>query len=863
MSKINTTENDHHQTIHAEVDEQMPWFPAKTFKNEAGVFFKRNTSERIWLVFEDPSTSRMGKWMSIIMMLLIVISCVGFILASVPSYCEVVETGATAECSTAEEWARYDATQCGADSDSSCDCTVPIFEPTPIPIFDTIEAVCIYLFTADYVIRMATVGNVDPGLWNGKTEWTGGVKRTWKYSIGALNMVDIVAIIPFWIEVILQQGSPLGFVRVLRLARVFRIFKLGKYNEGMSLFARTLHASIPALSLLCFFVMIGVVLFGSIIFFIEGGTFRQSDLCPDGFYWVMVTMTTVGYGDQFPQTPLGKFFTIICMLCGILTLALPITVLGSNFANEYDAMHGKSDEEAQEEKKFWEHFASMVADNMIGDSEKKLSVNASVSRARLRTLLLSHAQGPATMAQGFHHVPNLSGKGAESEGGSGSGSGSPSTVPVTPSVSGQKGHQPVNNDGVVTQLQMMMEQMATTIEGLKMVNRNNYSSNSGEMEVEEINSRNSSPANVQPMPRRGASGSINIFTAEQDKLVKQKGKVKEKLSGVGVMPTFDIYKSVCVQQQQHVDDNDNNNTKITIENLDKEEEFKHRHPQGHTLNLQSTFKKTGSSKLARDRLQKMGKSFKWGHSMMKTAKTYKGLGETSKRVEVEVLTASGFHQVDQVAFTVVMGPKQHETESLGLEEGGVVAHNSVMTYDIPLSTHSGTMLVSNVEIIAHCGEEVLGSVVVGLKEGVNGQVVEYRLNNSNNLYLKIRNGNGSGNENKNRNKRSNFAGSGRVGLRMSFVEDKSGDKAEHKFGTSFGKFLVSGKKIGAGGERIMGEEGFRPIPVYPKMAKESRMWRDSGGGGGVGGGVKYNMSESASVKRRSELNEFMHNTKTQ
>ena len=349
----------------------MPWFPAKTFKNEAGVFIKRNTSERIWLVFEDPSTSRMGKWMSIIMMLLIVISCVGFILASVPSYCEVVETGATAECSTAEEWARYDATQCGADSDSSCDCTVPIFEPTPIPIFDTIEAICIYLFTADYVIRMATVGNVDPGLWNGKTEWTGGVKRTWKYSIGALNMVDIVAIIPFWIEVILQQGSPLGFVRVLRLARVFRIFKLGKYNEGMSLFARTLHASIPALSLLCFFVMIGVVLFGSIIFFIEGGTFRQSDLCPDGcyhrmngysgeeeispfisipysFYWVMVTMTTVGYGDQFPQTPLGKFFTIICMLCGILTLALPITVLGSNFANEYDAMHGKSDEEAQE-----------------------------------------------------------------------------------------------------------------------------------------------------------------------------------------------------------------------------------------------------------------------------------------------------------------------------------------------------------------------------------------------------------------------------------------------------------------------------------------------------------------------------------
>lgn len=80
---------------------------------------------------------------------------------------------------------------------------------------------------------MFTVNQVDPPLWNGKPQWTSKLLRTYKYAVGALNLVDLIAIIPFWVELLLDTGSPLGFVRVLRLARVFRIFKLGKYNEGM------------------------------------------------------------------------------------------------------------------------------------------------------------------------------------------------------------------------------------------------------------------------------------------------------------------------------------------------------------------------------------------------------------------------------------------------------------------------------------------------------------------------------------------------------------------------------------------------------------------------------------------------------
>jgi len=98
MSKISATEvdeisqspsTDRHQNKFEEGEdgeEKKPFFPAKMFRNDAGVVITRNFGERVWLVFEDPSTSLMGKWMSIIMMLLIVISCVGFVMASVPKY---------------------------------------------------------------------------------------------------------------------------------------------------------------------------------------------------------------------------------------------------------------------------------------------------------------------------------------------------------------------------------------------------------------------------------------------------------------------------------------------------------------------------------------------------------------------------------------------------------------------------------------------------------------------------------------------------------------------------------------------------------------------------------------------------------
>jgi potassium voltage-gated channel Shaker-related subfamily A protein 1/potassium voltage-gated channel Shaker-related subfamily A protein len=179
-----------------------------------------------------------------------------------------------------------------------------------------------------------------------------------RYLCQVMNVIDAVAIVPFYIELGSSSGSSIAIVRVLRLARMLRIFKASKYNEGTKLLSHTIWRSLPALSLLFFFTALGVVRYGSLIFFMEGGDFRVTADFPGGAYlrpdlvggqevspyasipvacfWVIVTGTTVGFGDLYPTSGGGRFVACICMYIGLLVLALPITVVGSNFTMVYE-----------------------------------------------------------------------------------------------------------------------------------------------------------------------------------------------------------------------------------------------------------------------------------------------------------------------------------------------------------------------------------------------------------------------------------------------------------------------------------------------------------------------------------------------
>lgn len=142
----------------------------------------------------------------------------------------------------------------------------------------------------------------------------------------------------------------MSFMRAVRLVRVFRVFKFGRYSIGIQIFLGAIKNSLVSLSILAFLMLIAMVLFASAMYYAEFGqpeyiekygpnwrTDGPYSSIPACFWWAIVTMTTVGYGDTFPVSPSGKMVATACMVCGIIILALPISVLGSNFNKMVDA----------------------------------------------------------------------------------------------------------------------------------------------------------------------------------------------------------------------------------------------------------------------------------------------------------------------------------------------------------------------------------------------------------------------------------------------------------------------------------------------------------------------------------------------
>lgn len=176
-----------------------------------------------------------------------------------------------------------------------------------------------------------------------------------------MNIVDLVAILPFYISFVSSSGGSVSIVRILRLARILRVFKVGSLKRYLKLIEKTMVKSLPALGLLLFFAALGVVLFASILYFLEHGSFVVNEDFPEGAfvrwnslhnakeespfrsiltacYWAVVTSTTVGYGDLYPTTDAGRALAIVLMYLGILIIALPVGVVGSSFSKEYEKM---------------------------------------------------------------------------------------------------------------------------------------------------------------------------------------------------------------------------------------------------------------------------------------------------------------------------------------------------------------------------------------------------------------------------------------------------------------------------------------------------------------------------------------------
>ncbi|CAH1272150.1 KCNA4 [Branchiostoma lanceolatum] len=158
------------------------------------------------------------------------------------------------------------------------------------------------------------------------------------------NIFDFVAIVPYFVTLPLIianvsiPGNSIVFslLRAMRLTRVFRIMKLSRHFKELQTLMKTIRASVGVLGMMVFFMLTMMVLYASCVYFADmdaPDTFFES--IPDAFWWALVTMTTIGYGDVYPRTLPGKLIGSMCVITGLLVIALPVPIIVENFNNFY------------------------------------------------------------------------------------------------------------------------------------------------------------------------------------------------------------------------------------------------------------------------------------------------------------------------------------------------------------------------------------------------------------------------------------------------------------------------------------------------------------------------------------------------
>lgn len=158
------------------------------------------------------------------------------------------------------------------------------------------------------------------------------VKKKKSYIFSFFGIIDLLAIIPAYIGFFLPQIRFLTVIRSFRLLRLFSILKMGRYVNESGQLMRALKASRPKITVFLFAIFFIVVIVGSLMYVIEGPQYGFDNI-PESMYWAIVTVSTVGYGDISPQTPIGKFISSILMIIAYGIIAVPTGIISHELAN--------------------------------------------------------------------------------------------------------------------------------------------------------------------------------------------------------------------------------------------------------------------------------------------------------------------------------------------------------------------------------------------------------------------------------------------------------------------------------------------------------------------------------------------------
>ncbi|XP_061085457.1 potassium voltage-gated channel subfamily C member 2-like isoform X1 [Conger conger] len=274
----------------------------------------------IWNLFEDPYSSRAARFVAFASLFFILVSITTFCLETHEAFNTIInKTEPVHNASLPPPELHYEI-----ETD---------------PALTYVEGVCVFWFTIEFLVRVTFSPD--------KLEFVKSV----------LNIIDFVAILPFYLEVGLSGLSSkaakdvLGFLRVVRFVRILRIFKLTRHFVGLRVLGHTLRASTNEFFLLIIFLALGVLIFATMIYYAErigasptdptASHHTQFKNIPIGFWWAVVTMTTLGYGDMYPRTWSGMLVGALCALAGVLTIAMPVPVIVNNFGMYYSLAMAK------------------------------------------------------------------------------------------------------------------------------------------------------------------------------------------------------------------------------------------------------------------------------------------------------------------------------------------------------------------------------------------------------------------------------------------------------------------------------------------------------------------------------------------
>ncbi len=169
------------------------------------------------------------------------------------------------------------------------------------------------IFTVEYLLRLISV------------------KRPWQYARSFFGVVDLLAIVPTFLSVMVPGAHSFLVVRVLRLLRVFRVLKLANFVGQGEILATALARSRYKITVFLTAVGSVVVMMGALMYLVEGPA-TGFDSIPRGMYWAVVTMTTVGYGDIAPRSVTGQFLASLLMVLGYAVLAVPTGIVSVELA---------------------------------------------------------------------------------------------------------------------------------------------------------------------------------------------------------------------------------------------------------------------------------------------------------------------------------------------------------------------------------------------------------------------------------------------------------------------------------------------------------------------------------------------------